>query len=265
MSPISKAVDTPQVVVTGQWLFDNFVSTGNSAEQQTRMNQVRILVKSASFDDIKKGFKDAIEIAHKHDMAAGIPEKERGPKRHSAMNARTVMQNSFGALRLAMPELVKLGYTEDTGYGAMATIAQRALKEKGLKWNGTPLPTDESKAREAMKRENEEKNASIAQAMAETPRGEDEAMMDWLARVAAKGDSILLETKIEAQKRVASKVVVDLIAKHGRDVAGIILDRLQTILNETAEMTDEQVDAVLKQAGEEEASQEAEAEENAEA
>lgn len=252
MVPMSGATDSPRIMVTGQWVYDNFVNASTD-EQISRMNMVRILAKQATDSDLKTALKDAVEIAHKVDVKNGVPEKERGPKRSQAMNARTVMQNAYGAIRRAPKELEKLGYTEKTGYQEMRVIASQALKAHGIKWNGTPIPTDEMKLQAMEKAEKQAKADAFSQARGENEQREGEEDFAYFQRLNGRANEILMEGKIEAHKRVASKLVVDLITKHGRDIAGLVVERLNAFLSETSEMTEDEANAALKAHAEAEA------------
>lgn len=253
MEPMQGVSGKPQVHVTGQWIFDNFVGGEASVEQISRMNMVRLLAEQATDAELKVALKDAVEIAHKYDIKAGIPEKERGPKRAQAMNARSVMQNAYGALRRAKEELIKLGYNDKTGYQEMRVLSQQALKAHGIKWNGTQIPTDETKALADIQREKQAKRDAMAEAMTENLQADGEEDTQYLLRVSKIAQAVLAANKVEAQKRVASKVVNDLVTKHGRDIASLVVERLTALLAQTSEMTDEQAEAALQEAAQAEA------------
>lgn len=264
MTPMAGATDAPRVTVTGQWLYDNFVNQ-STEEQISRMNMVRILAKQATDADLKAALKDAIELAHKVDIKNGVPEKERGTKRQQAMNTRTVLQNAYGALRRAPKELEKLGYSEKTGYQEMRVMASQALKAHGIKWNGTPIPTDEMKLQAIATAEKQAKVDAFSRARAENEQQEGEEDFAYFQRLNGRANELLMEGKIESLKRVASKVVIDLVTKHGRDVAVLVSERLNAFLTETSEMTEAEANAALAAhaEAEETAEQEKEETENA--
>lgn len=246
MSPIGAAPDTARVQVTGQWLYDNFITSGE--EQISRMNMVRILAKQATDNDLKDALKDAIEIAHKHDIKAGVPEKERGPKRQQAMNVRTIMQNAYGAIRRALPELEALGYNDKTGYQEMRVLAKKALDSKGIKWNGTKVPTQAEKHEAEQKAIKQARSDAMAAVMAENPRGDDESMLDYVTRIEEQANATLLVLKDEALDRQASKLATPIATKAERAVVERVVAKLQAFLDNTStEMSDEEVDAVLHQ------------------
>lgn len=255
LEPMARTPDTPRVNVTGQWLWDNFVVSGE--EQVSRMNMVRILSTQATDDELKVALKDMVEIAHKHDVKAGIDEKVRGPKRAQAMNARSVMQNAYGALRRANAELIALGYTEKTGYQEMRVLAASALKSKGIKWNGTQIPNAEQKLAAQAAAEKQAKTDAFSKARGELDQAEGEEDFAYFTRLNGRANEILMESKQEALKRVASKIVVDIDTKHGRDIARLVLERLTAFLAETSEMTDEEASAALRAHAELEAEEEA--------
>lgn len=264
MIPMAGTADTPRVTVTGQWLYDNFVNQ-STEEQISRMNMVRIMAKTSSDADIKAGMKDAIEIAHKVDIANGVPEKVRGSKRQQAMNVRTIIQNAFGAIRRAPKELEALGYSDKTGYQEMRVLAANALKAHGIKWNGSPMPTAEMKLEAMAKAEKQAKTDAFSQARGENEQQEGEDDFAYFQRLNGRANEILMEGRLEAQKRIASKQVVDLVTKHGRDIAILVMERLQAFLAETSDMTEEQANAALKAASEAEEAIEAEQEEQQDA
>lgn len=250
MEPVTRAANNPQVQITGQWLFDNLVTS--SQEQITRMDMIRELAKRATFDDIKKATKDMIELAHKVDVKNGVPEKERGPKRQQAMNVRTIVQNSFGALRLANDELVKLGYTEKTGYLEMGAIAGKALKAKGLKWNGTKAPTDEQKELAKVQAEKEAQAEAMRIATVENPQNEGEDDFAYFTRVKGEAARLLNAQKAEATERVLSNLAKKLIVTCDNNLeryealAHKMLDIVKNLRENTDAITPEQADEALK-------------------
>jgi hypothetical protein len=248
LSPMTGTQDSPRIQVTGQWLYDNFVQSGE--EQISRMNMVRILAKQATDADLKSALKDAIEIAHKHDVKAGVPEKDRGPKRQQAMNVRTIMQNAYGALRRAPQELEALGYNERTGYQEMRVLAKKALDSRGIKWDGTKVKTDSDKLAAQEQAAKQQKADAMAVAMAETTQGEGEEDITYFLRVKAKADAVLAQLADETADRKASKLAADIATKQDRGIVERVIGKLTAFLSNTSEeMTDEEVDEVLRKAG----------------
>src|SRR5574337_155480 len=114
MEPVNAAPVVQQIVVTGQYLYEQFVSNDGSG---TRMAWIRsYLVPNADPIQVKGACDEMVKLAHKFDMAQGVPEKERGPKRNTAMNVRTFVQQIYGALKFAAPEMQAMGFDETTGW-----------------------------------------------------------------------------------------------------------------------------------------------------
>lgn len=251
MEPVSAAPITQQVTITGQFLFDNFMNA--SEEQVSKMNIVRLMAKQSTAEEVAKALKDMVELAHKIDVRNGVPEKERGPKRQTAMNVRSVMQNVYGALRLAPSELAAQGFTEKTGYQDGAVMARTALKARGIKWNGTKLPTDESKALAEIQAKNAARREAMLEAIDANPQqeGEDDAVYG--VRIAKARDAILAEQTKKAQHEVTVKIVAGIVQKYGRAQALDIAQALTDFLNSTENVSPEDVDAALQKYAEGEA------------
>jgi hypothetical protein len=229
LEPMVGTVDKARTLLTGQFVYDNFVKSDDT--QVSRMNQMRVIVETGlTADELKGALKDAVEIAHKVDVAAGVPEKERGSKRQQAMNVRTIMQNAYGALKLARVELEALGYSNETGYQEMRVLAKKALDAKGVKWDGKALPTDETKraAKEA------EDKAALKDAMATalTEMGDYDGD-DLIDRVKARRDEIVLERATETQKRLVSKHTDAIVKQLGESLALLVAESLITLLTST--------------------------------
>lgn len=257
LSPVTGANPAPQKQITGQYLFDSFM--GTSDEQVTKMNIVRNMASQCTAEEVKKALADMVEIAHKVDVKNGVPEKDRGPKRHTAMNVRSVMQNVYGALRLAPKEFAAQGYTDKTGYQDAAVMARIALKAKGVKWNGTQLPTDESKALAAIKAEKDAKRDAMAEAADNNPQMEGEEDDAYALRLIRARDEILAAQKRAAELTVQKKIVDNLYQKLGREQLRAIAELALELLDATAEMTPEDADKAMREAAKaEEEAEEAE-------
>lgn len=247
--PMQGTVDRPHITITGQWFYENFVQSGE--EQITKMGIVRELAKQASFDDVKKALKDAVEIAHKHDIAAGIPEKVRGVKRQSAMNARTVMQNAFGALRLAESELIDLGYTDKTGYQDMRVLAKQALDKRGVKWDGTKVADASAKEVAKMARDQKAETAALETVMKENPRALNESFGGYMDRIQVLAEDRVADAREAAIAEKVATIASKLFEQHGAEMALKIGEALQALAlgtDDSDELTEAEADELLKAA-----------------
>lgn len=225
--PIQKEPQKEQLKVTGQWLYENFVTPDET--QVTRMQMLAQLV-DAGVDafQLKGACDKMVEIAKSQDVANGVPAKvtdpetgkekpNRGPKCQQAMNTRTVLQNAWGAIKFAKPQLEHLGYTPRTGYNAIQVLAKRALEEAGVDWKGHGLPTPEEIERKRLARAQKAESGALAQAFHDNPRlpGEDDA--SWTARALGAAHD-MIETARQRQEGELVQAVVDGITKaHGAE------------------------------------------------
>lgn len=258
MTPVTAAPVTQQVTITGQYLFDNFMGSGE--ENVTKMNIVRLMARQSTAEEVKKALSDMVELAHKIDVRNGVPEKERGPKRANAMNVRSVMQNVYGALRLAPKEMTDQGYSDRTGYQDAAVMARVALKKHGVKWNGTKLPNEESKALAVVQAKNAARREAMIEAVDANPQADGEDDTAYAIRISKARDELLAKQEAEAKRIVVNKVVAGIVQKYGRGEAQAIADALILFLTSTENVSPEMVDEMLRKAGEAEAQAEATAE-----
>jgi hypothetical protein len=146
------------------------------------------------------------------------------------MNVRTIMQNAYGALKLARPELESLGYDANTGYQEMRVLAKKALDARGIKWDGKALPTDASKAEAALAADKAAKKAAMAEALTELGDYEGDDMIE---RVKARADSILKEQFDQERKRLISKHTDAIVKQLGEEIALLVAESLITLLTST--------------------------------
>lgn len=240
--PIQKAEEQKPLLVTGQWLYEQFVTADNT--QVTRLNMIRDLVATGCDAFQLKGACDKmVEKARQVDLDNGVPEKtindkgkevqNRGPKQQYAMNVRTALQVAFGALKFAPEEATKIGYTDKTGYADMVVIAKRALAAKGVDWKGQPLPTDADVERKRLQRAKKAESEVMARAVFDNPRLPQESEAEWLARVAEGAREATEEAREKSENEAISSIVSGLFEKNEPDrlhaVACAIFDRLSQI------------------------------------
>lgn len=233
MEQVSKATNVQQTVITGQYLYDNFVTS--SAEQVTRMMIIRKWAETdhVSEAQMKEAFKSLIEKAKEADVANGVTEG-RGPKVQQAMNVRTIVQNSIGALQRAPNELRALGYHETrTGYIEMGAIAAKALKTKGIKWNGKALPNDEQRAAAQAEKENQQRAILEADWKAKNPRAEGEEMYDYFKRTTEAVEALVIKTRDEEAQRKLSATCDRIVKLIGNDV-----DEVEKVARQLLERVD---------------------------
>jgi hypothetical protein len=148
MEPVQKKEETRPLIVTGQYLYDQFVSNDGSGK---RMAWIRsYLVPKADPRQVKGACDEMVKIAHARDQAAGVPEKERGPKRNTAMNVRTFVQQIYGALKFAPECMAAMGFDETTGWMEARNMAKPALERAGKIWTGHAIPTKTEREQKAL-------------------------------------------------------------------------------------------------------------------
>lgn len=240
--PVQKQVEQKQLLVTGQWLYDQFVQADTT--QVTRLNMIRDLVtKGCDPFQLKGACDKMVEKAREVDLANGVPAKiinekgkevqNRGPKQQYAMNVRTALQQAFGALKFATDEATKLGYTERTGYNDMGPIAKKALAAKGIDWRGEALPTEADREKKAFQREKKAESQVMAKAVFENPRLPGESETEWVARVAESAREATEIAREKAEQAAVSGLVDSLFEKNSPDrlhtIACRIFDRLSSL------------------------------------
>lgn len=212
MEPMTKAPDQRQLVVTGQYLYDNFVVSDDA--QITKMGMIRQLADTADALQIKGACDKMVEKAKEVDAANGVPEKvvkdgkevvNRGPKTQSAMNARTIIQQAWGALRFAREQLNSLGYDDKTGYQDMRVLAKKALDEARKTWKGDNALTQADRERKALQRQQKGIQDVIQSVQKENPMNIGESFMEYQVRVG----QLAQEKAEEVRKEMDAKAVKD--------------------------------------------------------
>ena len=200
---------------TGQYVYDLFFADKG---ETTKMDFVRWCVEHVEVDAFKKCLKDFVEIAAKHSDAY----------KKTAQNHQSVMRTAYGAWRFARAALTAAGGGNETGYQAMRVLGKQALKDAGLKWDGTPAPTE---ADAAVLAADKAQASALAQIRKDNPVREGETPFEHeqrcrgiLAANIAENDAYLAE--IAAQQDVA-----DLAAKVKKLCGDSMLDVLTHLIN----------------------------------
>jgi hypothetical protein len=253
MEPINKQPETQQLLVTGQYLYHEFVEADDS--QKTRMNLIRDLVaKGADPLQIKGATDEMVKLAIKKDVANGVDEKVRGPKRATAMNVRTIVQNVYGALKFAPDALTKEGFNENTGWLEGAVMAKKALATGGKVWNGYDVPTQEQKEQAALQRARAGETEAMLQATKENPRKPNESLLGWNTRIGQAAESLVVKAQQEKLETDAKKLFEYAVKKYDRAVIAqamiLFHDYFQSENAGESEVSEEEANAMLAQAAE---------------
>lgn len=264
MEPINKAPEQRQIVVTGQYLYESFIVSDEA--QITKMGIIRKLADEADALQIKGACDKMVEKAKEIDAAAGVPEKvvkdgkevvNRGPKTQTAMNARTVIQQAWGALRFARDQLNSLGYDDKTGYQDMRVLAKKALDEARKTWKGDNALTQADRERKALQRQQKGIQAVIGEVQKENPMNIGESFMEYQVRVGQlaqeRAEEVRKEMDAKAVKDAADKLTKSLDENQQYLLILELMDRLglETVSSAEEEQPDEKVDQSQPQASDE--------------
>jgi len=249
LEPINKAPETRQLIVTGQGLYNMFMVP--DAQTQTRMAWIReVLVPNADALQVKGACDELVKLAAKADEANGVPEKERGPKRNTAMNVRTFVQQIYGALKFAAPEMQAMGFTDQTGWLEARNMAKPALERAGKIWTGHDIPSDAQKAQKARLRETKAETQAFLDATKETPRAVNESFVSWQARIAEVAQKQVIKAREDQMLEQAEKEIERLSKKYDREVLALIMSGLQGVLKADnagqSEVSDAEAEALLR-------------------
>lgn len=251
MEPVQPQPQTQQLLVTGQYLYENFVQAGE--EQKSRMNLIRDLVaKGADPQQVKGATDEMVKIAIKKDVAAGVDEKVRGPKRATAMNVRTIFQTVYGALKFAPNQLQQIGFDDNTGWLEAAVMAKKALNEAKKVWQGFDVQTEQQKEQKALQRARKPETEAMLEATKQTPRLANEDFLGWQKRISDKAAQLVESAQKEAIAENALKLYEYCIKKYDRPVIAAAIAMLNAHFKEEAngqaELSDEEATALLAQA-----------------
>lgn len=261
MEPVAPAPITQQVVVTGQYLYENFMQSNES--DKTRMGLIRQLSDIADALQIKGACDKMVELAVLADYPTGKPKKaDRKSKEQQAMNVRTIIQQSWGALHFARPITEELGYDDTTGYLAMSVLAKKALTVAKIDWKGEALKTDADKERARLQKEQGGETKALQDVQKANPRLVNESLGDWNTRTFALAQIAMADAREETETKIVDDVVKKLCEKHGDDrlyaIAEAILSKLGIEIassseEEETELSDEEVAARMSEVSEEQA------------
>jgi len=217
---------------SGQYLYDRFVA--NDKTEVTKLDIVRTMTELevstfkavlADFVKVAKGYADNAVEKHGKDSAQA---HELSAKLKTAQNHQANMRNAYGAIRFAPDELTANGYTESTGYLVMAKIASAALKAKGIKWDGSAIPSQElAQQRKVAAAESK----ALSEVMAQEPRKDGESLKDYVVRM---DEAVTAKIKSNAQEREA-KLISDLVAKFRKEAGSYLDDVIAAILTAETE------------------------------
>jgi len=198
---------------SGQYLYDRFVLP--SSEDITRMDLVRLMVESLD----TKSFKD--HVGEMVNIAKTFAERDKGTtgealaagRLKTAQNTQSVLRAAYGAIKFASAELEALGYEPKTmGYNLISSVGNRALKDKGIKWDGTKLPTKEEVART---NHTKAEAKALAEAMEAHPKHDDEDRAAYFARLDKYVEKALAAAEAGDQQARINKLVADIKEKAG--------------------------------------------------
>lgn len=263
LEPVGKTDGERPLVVTGQYLYESFVTPDNT--DVSRMQKIRALVPVADALQIKGAADKMVEFARSKDLADGLPEKEtvvingkeaerrtRGPKEASAMNVRTAIQQVWGALKFRPEDSAVDGLTDNTGYLASQKIAKKVLDKARIDWKGDSLKTDADRERARMAREQKaETNAKLA-ALKNMPRLPGEDDVAHYQRALKSAQSSIEEARREAEHKLVTGLVDALYSKHGASIALAVASEValregvDITLNSGDDITEEEANAALE-------------------
>lgn len=235
MTPMDAAPITQQDILTGQYLYETFLQP--SGEEVTKMQIIRGWVTANRYDALQvKGACDKmVERAKEVDAANGVPDKvmkdgkevaNRGPKQQSAMNARTIIQQAWGALKFAPTKLEALGYNDRTGYQDMRVLAKRALGEAMIKWDGAHALTVADRERNALKKQTKGQMDALQTVQKDNPMLIGESLSDWNTRTMALAQSAMEQARVVQTEANVTKVVNDLSGKYDENTLYQIAEAL---------------------------------------
>jgi len=217
-----------------QTLFETFTK---DVFETTRLQSV-VQAQELTCEQFSVSCKDALAKADILDAANGFvkPEgakgqKQYGPVRRVLSQRLSECKQVFGAVKQGMS-------VEGKGYASALELSREFLKEKALRWNGEPVPTD---AQRQQAKHKEDLQEATAEVMARSPQQPGESIAQWMTRI---GEIIQEETAGKEAARleaVATATVDKAVEKHGDSILSALLSDL------VSRMTDEEI-AELKQA-----------------
>ena len=214
-SALASGKDTLGVAkLTGQYLFERFCTDG----EQSKMDIVRWCVDHIEVAAFKTALKDMVAIAAKHSDAV----------KKTAQNHQSVMRTAYGAWRFAKQALSDLGGDDNTGYQAMRVLGRQALKQAGVKWDGTPAPTETDAAVATM---DKAQAHALAEIRKDNPARDGETPVEWEARCRGILAANMAENDAYLAEIVEAQSVADLAAKVRKLCGDDLKAVLEHILN----------------------------------
>lgn len=247
MEPVQPAPVVRPIVVTGQYFYDQFVNNDGSG---TRMAWIRTyLVPNADPIQVKGALDECVKIAHQRDIAAGVPEKERGPKRNTAMNVRTFVCAIYGALKFAPDCMAAMGFDETTGWLEARNMAKPALERANKVWTGHDIPSKTDREQKKLQQARKEETDAFLEATKATPRALNESFASWQSRIAAVAEKAVAGAQAEKLAEQAQKAFEYLTGKYDRNVLGKVTEMLLEYVTEAnngqSDMSEEEANALL--------------------
>lgn len=243
VSPEAQAAGAPEALKTGHInygkdLFDTFAEDDS---QGYKVNKVAQWAEAMTCDQFASAVKDAQSIADNTDAACGFkaPEGAKGADKYGpkrlVLNARMSEAKAlFGAYK-QNPSVLK-----EKGYWAALKAARDLLDSKGIKWDGTPKPTDADKKAAKVRHASD---AALKEAQKLNPQEAGESMKDYILRVADLADAIqenmLIDSLVEKigklhdDQDVIMSALFEYIKAQGKDV---MEDCAQQLFDKVAEM-----------------------------
>lgn len=242
MEPITSAPVTQPLVVTGQYLYDTFVKADES--QVTKMGIIRQLSTIADALQIKGACDKMVEAAVLLDYPTGKPKKaERKAKEQSAMNARTIIQSAWGALKHAPTVLTEIGYDDSTGYQDMRVLAKQTLEKARINWKGEAVLTDKDKKIARLRRKQKAETQALVDVQKANPRWVNESLGEWQQRTLDLANDVMEEARETATADRVEKAVKSLTEKLDNNdlylVAVALFEYLGLEVNKTEETEEE--------------------------
>lgn len=181
----------------------------------TKIKTVARWAEAKTCEEFRKECKDALTIADNVDKANGFTPKpdakgtdKYGPKRKMMASRMSEAKMLFGVNKLA-PNILK-----EKGYWDALEAARSFLKDKGIKWDGEPRPTDARKEELAYNRAMDAAEQAVRDAH---PMQPGESWADYKDRIAPLVDEYKekqdVEKVAEAIRKVAASAGADKFGK----------------------------------------------------
>lgn len=225
VSPEAMQQGTPEGLKVGHLSIasDIFETFGNDSDN-TKVQVVARWADALTCDQFAKECKDAQEIADKTDAACGFvaPKDAKGtekygPKRRLINSRMSEAKALFGVYKIN-PDVLK-----EKGYWAAIQAAREFLDSKGVKWDGTPRPSDEVKASRKLNKELSEADMAVRK---DHPMEEGENYKEYVERIAPLVDEyreamqvakIVEKLKELGTEELVNMAIFEVIKSYGPD------------------------------------------------